>query len=78
MDQNDLQHLKPFQFGFILLLPIFGVASEITIYFPNSTLLPSFVVMKCDYIDFDCLAQIHAGATVFSRTTLEHCKQLTV
>ena len=40
-------------FDFILLLPIFGVASEIMISFPNSTLPPSFVVTKRDYIDFD-------------------------
>ena len=34
-------------------IPVFGVASEIMISFPNNTLLPLFVMMKCDYIDFD-------------------------
>ena len=39
-------------FDFILLLTIFGVASEIIISFPNITLPLSFVMTKCD-IDFD-------------------------
>ena len=48
----------------VLNMPIFGVASEIMIFFPNSTLPLSFVMTKRDYIDFDGPAQIHAGATV--------------